>query len=105
MEMKIMKKVICVLLALMFCLYMPVTALAATNSAGQSGVAPWYCSVCGKLNTTSNVCNQTVGCTGMAHNTPQTGDTSMINMWFVVMIIALVALVVAVVFFRRSKKA
>lgn len=100
-----MKKVICVLLALMFCLYMPVTALAATNSAGQSGVAPWYCPICGKLNTTSNSCTQTPGCAGLPGNTPQTGDTSMINMWVIVMVVALVALVVAVVFFRRSKKA
>ena len=99
-----MKKVICVLLALMFCLYMPVTALATSNSAGQSGVAPWYCSVCGKLNTASNVCTVTPGCNGTAHMTPQTGDTSMINVWVIVMIVALVALVVAVVFFRRSKK-
>lgn len=98
-----MKRIICLLLALMFCMYLPMPAFA-TNSPGGGGVAPWYCPVCGEYNTTSH-CTATPNCPGLPHSTPQTGDTSMINVWVIVMIVALVALIVAVVLFRRTKKA
>ena len=38
-------------------------------------------------------------------STPQTGDASMIGTWIVVMVLALVALIVALVVMRKTKKA
>lgn len=93
-----MKRIICVLLALIFCMYLPVSALAATNSPGNG----WQCPECNEW-ATGNVCPN--GHLRPGISTPQTGDTSMINIWVIVMIVALIALVVAIVLFRRSKKA
>ena len=69
-----MKRIVCMLLALVLSLYLPCTAFATSNP---------YPSI----------------------TTPQTGDASMIYTWVVVMVVALLALIVAVVMMRKSKKA
>lgn len=74
-----MKRIICLLLALVLFAYIPCGAFAAVNSPGSS--APT-----------------------VPGETPKTGDTSMINVWVIIMILALLALIVAVVLFVRSKK-
>ena len=93
-----MKKVVCMILALLICMSVPMTALAATNSPSKG----WFCDICNEWVTGNGACSN--GHFRPGTNTPPTGDTSMINVWVIVMIVALVALVVAVVFFRRSKK-
>lgn len=99
MELKIMKRIICMVLALLFCMYLPMPAFAATNSPSNY----WTCTN-GHTGNTGNSCS-VCGTLRPGTTTPQTGDTSMVNMWIIMMVVALVALVVAVVFFRRSKKA
>ena len=94
-----MKRIICMLLALMVCMYLPMSAFAATNSPGSG----WYCDECGTWVPGNGACPN--GHFRPGTTTPPTGDTSMVNMWIIVMVIALLALVVAVVFFRRTKKA
>lgn len=94
-----MKRIICMVLALLFCLYLPLPAFAATNSPSNG----WYCDQCKEWVTGNGACSN--GHFRPGTSTPPTGDTSMVNMWIILMIVALVALVVAVVFFRRSKKA
>ena len=94
-----MKKIICLVLALIVCLTIPMTALAATNSPSKG----WFCEDCNEWVTGNGACSN--GHFRPGTITPPTGDTSMINMWIIVMIVALAALCVAVVFFRRTKKA
>lgn len=74
-----MRRVICLLLALILCLAMPMTAFA--NSVAQSG----------KPAVTSN---------------PKTGDTAMMELWVPVLIVsALALLAVAVIYFKKIRKA
>lgn len=87
---------ICMLLALVFCLYLPMPAFAATNSPGNN----WTCPECNQ-GATGSVCPN--GHLRPGITTPQTGDTSLVNIWFIVMIVALIALVIAVVLFRKFK--
>lgn len=95
-----MKKIVCLVLALIVCLTIPMTALAATNSPSKG----WFCQDCNEWVTGNGACSN--GHTNPGGGvTPPTGDTSMINMWIIIMIVALAALCVAVVFFRRTKKA
>ena len=75
-------------LALVFCLSVPMTALA-TNSPSSG----WYCGECGEWVSGGGACSN--GHFRPGTTTPPTGDTSMINMWIIVMIIALAALCVA----------
>lgn len=93
-----MKKIICLILALIVCMSIPMTALAT-----QSPSKGWFCEKCNEWVTGGGACSN--GHYRPGTITPPTGDTSMINMWIIVMIIALAALCVAVVFFRRTKKA
>lgn len=94
-----MKKIICMLLALVFCLYLPMPAFAATNSPGNY----WTCSN-GHAGQTGGACG-VCGVLRPGVTTPQTGDTSMVFLWVGVMVVALIALVMAVVMFRKVKKA
>lgn len=93
-----MKRIICMLLVVIFCMYLPMPAFAATNSPSNG----WTCSECNQW-ATGGVCPN--GHLRPGITTPQTGDASMINIWLVVMIVALIALVAAVVLFRKNKKA
>lgn len=72
-----MRRVICLLLVLAFCMYLPCTAFA-TQSPGD--VAP-------DVPGTDDV--------------PKTGDTSGMYLWLFVMLISLLALVVVSVCFRK----
>ena len=74
-----MKRIVCLLLALVLCAYLPCAAFAVSSPGSSAPTVP----------STDN---------------PKTGDTSMINIWVIVMILALLALIVAVVVFRKSKK-
>lgn len=76
-----MKRVICMLLALVLCLSLPIVAFAATNSPANNGAAP---TVPGSI--------------------PKTGDAFAMNTWLIIMVLALLALVVAVMFFRKAQK-
>lgn len=76
-----MKSVICLLLALVFCMYLPCAAFAATNSPANDGAAP---TVAGSI--------------------PKTGDAFAMNTWIIIMVLALLGLVVAIMFFRKAQK-
>ena len=96
-----MKRIICMLLVLVLCMYLPMPAFAAIGSITDE----WTCDN-GHTGNTGNVCEHPdCGLLRPGTEIPKTGDTSMVNMWMIIMIIALIALVVAVVFFRKSKKA
>lgn len=76
-----MRRFICLMLALILCLAMPMTAFA--NSVAQSGTPA--------VTTGSN---------------PKTGDTAMMELWVPVMILSALALViVAVIYFKKFRKA
>jgi hypothetical protein len=74
-----MRRFICLMLALMLCLAMPMTALAATASPGN--YAP-------------------VG------SNPKTGDAAMMELWVPALVISAIALaVVALIYFKKIRKA
>lgn len=77
-----MRKVVCLLLALVLCLSLPCTAMAAVISPGQDGTAP-------------NVPDDGV---------PDTGDHSSVRLWLLVMLLALLVLVLVVIFYRKYMK-
>lgn len=73
-----MRRFICLMLALLLCVAMPMTALAATASPGNYAPdAP-----------------------------PKTGDTAMMELWVPVLVISAIALaVVALIYFKKIRKA
>lgn len=76
-----MKRIICMLLVLVLCMYLPCTAFAV-SSPGQSGSAP-------TVPSTDN---------------PKTGDSFAMYTWIIVMVLALLALVAVVIFYRKAMK-
>lgn len=78
-----MKRIICMVLALILCMMLPMTAFAATASVAESGKAPVY--------TGSDV--------------PKTGDVNRMDIWVPVLVISALALVVLlVIYFKKFRK-
>ena len=75
-----MRRFICLMLALLLCVAMPMTALAATASPGNYAPGGW--------------------------DNPKTGDTAMMELWVPVLVISAIALaVVALIYFKKIRKA
>lgn len=78
-----MKRVICLLLVLILCMYIPVSVMAATPSPGES--AP-------------------TEPTTPSGPPSETRDTSHVVLWAVIMVVALLAIVALVISFRKFVK-
>lgn len=77
-----MKRVICLVLALILCMMLPMSAFAATKSP-EGGKAPVY--------------------TGS--DNPKTGDINNMEIWVPILVISAIALVVlAVIYFKKFRK-
>ena len=81
-----MKKVLSVLLVLVLCMYLP-CAVFAVSSPGSDGTAP-----------------TTPPATNPPADNPVTGDTFMPGLWFAVMVLALVALVVVIISYKKFSR-
>ena len=77
-----MRKMICLLLVLALCMSLTCTVFAAVSSPGQDGSAP----------------------TNPDDNVPATGDHAPVGMWLLVMLLALVALVIMIVYYYKEMK-
>lgn len=77
-----MRRVVCMLLALILCMVLPMAAFAATESSAESGTPV--------VTTGTN---------------PKTGDIARMDIWVPVLIISAVALaVVLVIYFKKFRK-
>lgn len=74
-----MKNIICLLLVLVLCMYLPCTVFAAVISPGQDGTSP------------------TIPDDGV----PDTGDNASVGTWMFVMLLALLVLIAVLVCFRK----
>ena len=96
-----MRKILCLVLVLVFCVSMACPAMAFTGSH-EGGCNHDHCNC-----TDDCICNngQDCGCDCYDHNhgglwNPKTGD--IIMMWVAIMVLALIALAAAVVIYRKK---
>lgn len=77
-----MRSIICLMLVLVVCMYLPCTAFAAVISPGQDGTAPTF----------------------PGGDVPDTGDQAALGTWLLVLLLALLALLAVIVCYRKFIK-
>lgn len=105
-----MRRIICLMLVLVLCVSMTGVAFAsAVNSPGQGGEAPSIPDGGGTNPTTPGdggdvtptTPDETTPSTPGGEEPPKTGDTSAVELWLLVMVLALVAMIVILVLDRK----